>query len=167
MANNATISFKVEGIEHLKASLSRYKGAMPKAMRKGVTAGSRRVAKAGKANLGTVRQRKLRELTGILRESMGFKIKNYGEGNVIGVIGPRVGFRRQVGVRKRDGKKSKAGDPIYHDPAKIAHLVEFGHGGPHPAPPHPFMRPAYETSKAGVMADIRDALEAGLVKELR
>ena len=23
----------------------------------------------------------------------------------------------------------------------VAHLVEYGHGGPHPAPPHPFFRP--------------------------
>ena len=26
-----------------------------------------------------------------------------------------------------------------------AHLVEFGHGGPAPAPPHPFIRPALES----------------------
>lgn len=28
--------------------------------------------------------------------------------------------------------------------APHAHLVEFGHGGPHPAPAHPFLRPAKE-----------------------
>lgn len=30
--------------------------------------------------------------------------------------------------------------------ARQAHLVEFGHGGPHPAPPHPFMETATEQS---------------------
>lgn len=33
------------------------------------------------------------------------------------------------------------------------HLVEFGHGGPHPAPAHPFMRPAYEQTKGQVSED--------------
>ena len=28
--------------------------------------------------------------------------------------------------------------------APHAHLVEFGHAGPHPAPPHPFVRPAWD-----------------------
>lgn len=28
--------------------------------------------------------------------------------------------------------------------APHAHLVEFGHGGPAPAPPHPFVRPAFD-----------------------
>jgi hypothetical protein len=32
-------------------------------------------------------------------------------------------------------------------PSKYAHLVEFGHGGPHPAPAHPFMIPAVEAER--------------------
>lgn len=32
--------------------------------------------------------------------------------------------------------------------APHAHLVEFGHGGPHPAPPHPFMRPAIDANSS-------------------
>lgn len=28
--------------------------------------------------------------------------------------------------------------------APHAHLVEYGHGGPHPAPPHPFVRPSFD-----------------------
>lgn len=35
-----------------------------------------------------------------------------------------------------------AGGTKAHDPANIAHFVEFGHGGPAPAEPHPFLRPA-------------------------
>lgn len=31
-------------------------------------------------------------------------------------------------------------------PSRYLHLVELGHGGPHPAPPHPFLRPAYEST---------------------
>lgn len=28
--------------------------------------------------------------------------------------------------------------------APHAHLVEYGHGGPYPAPPHPFVRPSFD-----------------------
>jgi len=31
--------------------------------------------------------------------------------------------------------------------APHAHLIEFGHGGPHPAPPHPFFRPVVNRYK--------------------
>lgn len=39
--------------------------------------------------------------------------------------------------------------------APHAHLVEFGHGGPHPAPPHPFVRPAWDELKDKVQKNIR------------
>lgn len=31
--------------------------------------------------------------------------------------------------------------------APHAHLVEYGHGGPAPAPPHPFIRPSFDKRK--------------------
>lgn len=40
--------------------------------------------------------------------------------------------------------------------APHAHLVEFGHGGPHPAPPHPYLRPAMESTKGQVLQIISD-----------
>lgn len=40
--------------------------------------------------------------------------------------------------------------------APHAHLVEFGHGGPHPAPPYPFMRPAVESNAGRVEKIFRD-----------
>jgi HK97 gp10 family phage protein len=47
-----------------------------------------------------------------------------------------------VRVKKNEGfiKTSKKGERAFY-PAD----VEFGHGGPRPAEPHPFMRPAYDT----------------------
>ena len=42
-----------------------------------------------------------------------------------------------VGVHRRDF----SGDEYY--PA----YVEYGHGGPRPAPPHPFIRPAFDLKK--------------------
>ena len=45
-----------------------------------------------------------------------------------------------------------------HKGAHHAHLVEGGHGGPHPAPPHPFWEPAVKAHGE----DAVDALEAEL-----
>ncbi len=41
-------------------------------------------------------------------------------------------------------------------PRKAPHgfLVEFGHGGPHPAPPHPFVRPAWDEMRDTVRRNI-------------
>lgn len=48
--------------------------------------------------------------------------------------------------------------------APHAHLVEFGHGGPHPAPAHPFVRPTVDKFKSEyprlVTAALREKLGA-------
>jgi hypothetical protein len=57
-----------------------------------------------------------------------------------------------VGVHRSDGG------------AEYANPVEFGHGGPHPAPAHPFVRPAFDAAKEEayeqVKRDLQTALEA-------
>ena len=40
--------------------------------------------------------------------------------------------------------------------APHAHLLEFGHGGPHPAPAHSFMRKGFDQKKSEAAAAIRD-----------
>ena len=42
--------------------------------------------------------------------------------------------------------------------APHAHLVEFGHGGPAPAPPHPFIRPAFDRQADNAFRIIREEL---------
>jgi HK97 gp10 family phage protein len=37
--------------------------------------------------------------------------------------------------------------------------LEYGHGGPHPAPPHPFMRPAFDATVDEAYAIVRDTLK--------
>lgn len=39
-----------------------------------------------------------------------------------------------IGVHRKD----------WHEDEYIPPYVEYGHGGPRPAPPHPFLRPAYD-----------------------
>ena len=61
----------------------------------------------------------------------------------------------------------KAGEDILHRPANIAHLIEYGHGGPGAAPAHPAFRPGWDEARGPALAAIRDTLEQGLVKELK
>ena len=51
--------------------------------------------------------------------------------------------------------------------APHAHLVEFGHGGPHPAPPHPFMRPAFDASKLTAQERVERNLRNGIKRETK
>lgn len=46
--------------------------------------------------------------------------------------------------------------------APHAHLVEFGHGGPAPAPPHPYVRPAFDAQADNAFRIIREELEKAL-----
>jgi HK97 gp10 family phage protein len=43
--------------------------------------------------------------------------------------------------------------------APHGHLVEFGHGGPHPAPAHPFVRPAIDETLPLVHRHIEEGLK--------
>ena len=45
-------------------------------------------------------------------------------------------------IRKEKSLFEQGGFVIVAD-APHAHLVEYGHGGKHPAPAHPFVRPVY------------------------
>lgn len=44
-----------------------------------------------------------------------------------------------------------------------APFVEYGHGGPHPAPPHPFLRPAAD----GKADEIAEAMEGVIQNQVR
>lgn len=112
--------------------------------------GRRAISKAARL-LVKAAKTKCPKKTGQLRKSLGFKPKTYKTG-VYAIVGPRSGFATNV-----DGKK--------HDPKKIAHLVEGGHGGPHAAPAHPFLRPAMDQTSASNMALIADEIRKGLAEE--
>lgn len=111
--------------------------------RRGVSKAARILVKAAKT--------KCPKDTGQLRKSLGFKPKTYKTG-VIAIVGPRTGFRIVINDKP-------------HDPAKIAHLVEGGHGGPHTAPAHPFLRPAMDETSQSNMQLIADEIRKGLAEE--
>lgn len=60
------------------------------------------------------------------------------------------GYRVTVGVHRADGG------------AKYANPVEFGHGGPHPAPAHPFVRPAFDGAADESYEKIKEQLRKAL-----
>ena len=60
----------------------------------------------------------------------------------------RNGRQVTVGIHRRDF----SGDEYY--PA----YVEYGHGGPRPAPPHPFIRPAFDLKKDEAWSIVKQAV---------
>lgn len=142
------IETQVVGMEEVKARLNLLKlNIQKKALRRGITKISRLITKSAKAKAPKEIGGKgslARARAGTYRKSIGQKVKTYSNGAVVGIIGARKGFRKQIGVRVRGANK---GQPIFHDPAKIGHLIELGHGGPAPAGPHPHLRPALNEHK--------------------
>ena len=61
--------------------------------------------------------------------------------------------------KKRDGgKKITIGVHYKERGAYYANPVEFGHGGPAPAPAHPFVRPAFDTKSDEAYEEIKRVL---------
>ena len=60
----------------------------------------------------------------------------------------RNGRQVTVGIHRRDF----SGGEYY--PA----YVEYGHGGPRPAPPHPFIRPAFDLKKDEAWSTVKQAV---------
>jgi len=60
----------------------------------------------------------------------------------------RNGRQVTVGIHRRDF----SGDDYY--PA----YVEYGHGGPRPAPPHPYIRPAFDLKKDEAWSIVKQAV---------
>ena len=63
-----------------------------------------------------------------------------------------------VKKRRKSGKSITIGVHRKEKGAYYATPVEYGHGGPAPAPAHPFIRPAYDTRADEAYEIIRDGL---------
>ena len=63
-----------------------------------------------------------------------------------------------VKKRRKSGKSITIGVHRKEKGAYYATPVEYGHGGPAPAPAHPFIRPAYDTRADEAYGIIRDGL---------
>ena len=95
--------------------------------------------------------------TGLLRKSLGRRMKTYRRsGVIVAYVGPRTGFKREVTLR--------SGRTVFRNPTRYAHLVERGTSR---APAYPFMRPAFDESKAAVMSALKRKISEGIVREAR
>jgi len=93
-------------------------------------------------------------IPGTLKKSLTKKVKVFrSSGTVLGLMGPSKARARTF--------ITPAG-PILVDPARYAHLVEFGHGGPRPARAYPFMRPAYDSQRSAAQAILAAKLRSGI-----
>lgn len=68
----------------------------------------------------------------------------------------------RVGRRASTMDTSQVEVGAFYGEAPHAHLVEGGHGGPRPAPPHPFLQPAVEMTEADVIDAIMEELTRSL-----
>ena len=72
----------------------------------------------------------------------------------------KVKRRRNGGQNITIGVHRKDWDETEYVPA----YVEYGHGGPAPAPAHPYIRPAYDTRQNEAYGIIRDGLLNEIIK---
>ena len=60
--------------------------------------------------------------------------------------------------QRRGGKQISIGVKHSEAGAYYANPVEYGHGGPGPAPPHPFVRPAFDARAEEAYGEIKRVL---------
>lgn len=82
---------------------------------------------------------------------------------------PRSGLLRdslkvRAGSRKHGAARVTVGVHSGEAGAKYANPVEHGHGGPHPAPPHPFVRPAFDAKAEEAYEEMKKLLIQALDK---
>ena len=82
---------------------------------------------------------------------------------------PRSGLLRDSlkvrgGSHKRGTARVTVGVHSGEAGARYANPVEHGHGGPHPAPPHPFVRPAFDAKAEEAYENMKKLLNAVLDK---
>lgn len=105
------IEAKTIGFAEAEKQLSRtLPKTAKKALRSGVAKGSRLLAKRAKSRV----HKGHGGVPGLLKKSIGQKVKVYKRGEVVGIIGPRKGFLHIL----------KGGERV--DPAKYGHIEEKG-----------------------------------------
>ena len=70
----------------------------------------------------------------------------------------------KVKARGGGGKQVTIGVHVKEKSAYYSNPVEYGHGGPGPALPHPFVRPAFDARAEDAYGEIRRVLEDEISK---
>lgn len=164
------VQAKIDGLDGLFRQLREElpKKMATKALRKGVNDGSKIILDAAKANCPVASKNTVGVKPGLLRKSLGRKVKvKRSTSTVYAIIGPRTGMKDpETGM----------------NPTQVAHLVEKGRKAVEvktkkvlangqqvfgkkvvAVAAHPFMRPALDTNQGAVRsameAAVREALE--------
>ena len=88
--------------------------------------------------------------SGLLKKSLGRKVKVFQRGNaatLFFIVGPRTGFKKQVGTRKRSGKA------VFKNPVRYAHLADKR---------KPFRKQVTASTSTQVAEAVRDAVAESL-----
>jgi HK97 gp10 family phage protein len=76
----------------------------------------------------------------------------------------RGSLRIRAGSRMHGAARVTVGVHSGEAGARYANPVEHGHGGPHPAPPHPFVRPAFDARANEAYEEMKKLLNEALNK---
>lgn len=160
------ISMTMKGMKDIENALHRlgddaWKKAIPKAIRES----GKPLLKATRDNISPGKGAEIGKVsgydTGILRKSLGVRLKKYPKtGTQFLIIGPRRGFKRQVRETRSTAKEAfrtgKTKKPVFRNPVNYAHLVEDGFyhvkSGRHIQGLH-FMRKAYDANAGKVISN--------------
>lgn len=148
-----TIKGKIDGLSDVMKSLEGLKASVGRRiLRKAITDATRPILKDAKS--------KCPRETGLLRKSLGRKTKVYRKsGVVVGIVGPRTGFKQMVTIKdRRTGKTVE----VLRNPTKYAHLVEYG---TLKAAAKPFLRPAWTGNKSRAAELIATRVREEIAKE--
>ncbi len=111
--------------------------------------------------------------SGLLKKSLGVKIKTFPSGVVVALIGPRKEFRkdRKTGKLKAVFKRTKVQSEkfVKRRPTQYAHLVEFGFvmRGGRRVPARSFLRASLDAKKAEAERIMAQVIQEGLQKAWR
>lgn len=135
-------AFGLTGLTSALAALDKVSDRLRgKVLRKALTAGQKPLIAAARSRAP--------KRTGLLRKSLGSKVKIYRTSNsFVAVTGPRTSIQGE-----HKGKKVV--------PARYAHLVELGTKR---ASPHPFLVPAAQSSQAAILVAMNRVIAADLAR---
>jgi HK97 gp10 family phage protein len=128
--------------------------------------GNRAAATAAAAPVLKAARRAAPKQFGFLKKALAKKVKSYKQ-SAGGVAAAIVGADRSAAytVPPSASPRARGGRVRRAVPANYLHLVEQGHGGPRPAPPHPFLGPAFEASKDQAKAAAAEKFRQVVEKE--
>ncbi len=109
-------------------------------------------------------KRLIRKKTGLLRRSIKKKLLTYDNGATVCIIGPDRNVEAPKAPATRGPNKGKERWDV---PWRYSHLVDKGHGGPHPAGRNECRTPRLEQNRANVESTVKRVLLETLEAEAK